>query len=125
MSCMSAKKLRPLSPIEWLLMRSIWDLGGADPPDVAEHLRSHYERSDLGKKTVGILLRRLVTKGYLCSSPRPVVRGRPPHVYSPLIGPEDAFELLVEKFLQDHKIDEKALFDALERREFSGKHYSG
>lgn len=102
-------------------MRSIWDLGEANPPDVAEHLRCRYGRGDLGPKTVGILLRRLVTKGFLHSTPKAVLRGRPPHVYFPLVSEQDALQLQLEKFLQDHKIDDERLADALGRKDLLKK----
>jgi predicted transcriptional regulator len=93
----------PLAPTEWLLMRCVWDLGEANPLEVAEHLTHRYCR-DFEAKTVGILLARLVRKGYLRFTPGLVVRGRPPHVYSPLVTPEAAMRRQVEQFLEDHVI---------------------
>jgi predicted transcriptional regulator len=103
---MSPKKSLALTPSEWRLMRCVWDLRAADPPQVAEHLRSTFG-DEVSPKTVGIFLARLEKKGYLRSSPRTAARGRPPHVYVPLVAYEDALRQQLEKFLEDHSIDEK------------------
>ncbi len=98
----------PLSPTEWRLMACIWELQAATPPQVAEHLRTKLGE-EISAKTAGIFLARLEEKGYLQSVPSPALamRGRPPHVYSPLITREDALQHQLLKFLADHLIDDE------------------
>jgi predicted transcriptional regulator len=104
------KTLVPLSPTEWRLMRCVWDLRQATPPQVADHLRTKLGE-ELSPKTVGIFLARLEEKGYLRSSPGPTsaVRGRPAHVYSPSVAHEDSLRRQLQKFLDDHLIDKGTL----------------
>src|SRR5215210_6329597 len=104
------KTLVPLSPTEWRLMRCVWDLGEATPPQVADHLRTKL-REELSPKTVGIFLARLEEKGYLRSFPGPTsaVRGRPAHVYTPLVTHEDSLRHQLQKFLDDHLVDKDTL----------------
>src|SRR5215210_873609 len=104
------KTLIPLSPTEWRLMRCVWDLREATPPQVADHLRTKLGE-ELSPKTVGIFLARLEEKGYLRSSPGPAsaVRGRPAHVYSPLVLLEDSLRRQVQKFLDEHRVDKETL----------------
>ena len=107
--------LLPLAPTEWLLMRCVWDLGTANALQVSEHLREHYGRSH-EPSTVGILLSRLVGKGYL--SRRLVLglvgRGRPPLVYDPAIPFETGFRAQVERFLNEYQVDAESVAEVLE-----------
>ena len=107
--------LFPLAPTEWVLMRCVWDLGTANAAQVSVHLREHYGREDLRSGTVGILLARLVEKGYLSYRLGLVPRsgGRAPHLYSPRVSFEAALRLVVERFLDDHRIDETTLTEVL------------
>lgn len=104
-----------IAPSEFALMRCIWDLGAANAQQVSEHLTKYYAHRNhpLPPSTVGILLARLVRKGYLRSSPGLVGRGRPPHVYTPIVTWEDAFRLQVERFLDDYKVDAETLAEVL------------
>jgi predicted transcriptional regulator len=123
---MSPKKLLPLTPTEWRLMRCVWDLRAANPPQIAGHLRSAFGE-EVGPKTVGIFLARLAKKGYLRSAPGTAVRGRPPHIYFPLVDYEDALRQQLEKFLEDHLIDDqgRAALEALLGRSRDQKKISG
>jgi len=105
---MALENLLPLSATEWRLMFCVWELRAATPPQVAEHLRTQLGEK-VSPKTAGIFLARLEEKGYLRSAPGPsqAVRGRPPHVYSPLVSREDALRRQLQKFLDDHLIEEK------------------
>ena len=107
----------PLGPTEWLLMRCIWDLGAANPSEVAGHVSWCYGRADLFPRTVGILLARLVGKGYLRSSRGPVQivgRGRPPHVYTSAIPFDTALRIQLEHFLDDHQLDPERVAEVLD-----------
>ena len=103
---MTPKRLPPLSPTEWRLMSCIWDLRAANPPQVAEHLRIRLGE-ELSPKTAGIFLARLEEKGYLRSAPGPVLagRGRPPHIYQAKVTRDESILRQLEKFLEDHLID--------------------
>ncbi len=105
---MALENLLPLSVTEWRLMYCVWELGAATPPQVAEHLRTRLGE-EVSPKTSGIFLARLEEKGYLRSAPGPSLslRGRPPHVYSPLVSREEALRRQLQKFLDDHLIEEK------------------
>lgn len=105
---MALANLPPLSATEWRLMACIWELQAATPPQVAEHLRTRLGE-EVTAKTAGIFLARLEEKGYLRSAPGPAlaVRGRPPHVYSPLVTREDALRRQLQKFLEDHLIEDE------------------
>jgi predicted transcriptional regulator len=107
---MLPKILSILSPTEWRLMRCVWDLHEANPSQVADYLQNELGE-ELSAKTVGIFLGRLEEKGYLRSflGPAPVGRGRPPHVYSPLISYDAALRRQFQKFLDDHLVDKDAL----------------
>jgi predicted transcriptional regulator len=107
----------PLGPTEWLLMRCIWDLGGGNPSEVSEHVKRRYGRGDLLPSTVGILLARLVEKGYLRSGRGPVRivgRGRPPHVYTPAIPFDTALRVQVARFLDEHQLSAERVTEVLE-----------
>lgn len=104
--------MTPLHPTEWLLMRAVWDLGPSDPITVSEHVRARYGRS-YDPKTTGVLLSRLVVKGYLQVTPMSIPRGRPRHVYSSLVTFEDALRPIIESFLDNYKIDAEALDKAI------------
>lgn len=98
-----------LGPTEWRIMRSLWDLRSADPVQIAERLRTRYG-FDYSPQAAGIFLRRLAEKGYACFVIAPAVgRGRPRHVYSPLIGEEEALRRQVLRFLQEYLIDDDRL----------------
>jgi len=103
-------KLLPLSPTEWRLMRCVWDLRTANPLQVVGHLLRVFGVK-ISPKAAGIFLARLEEKGYLCSAPGPAValRGRPPHIYFPLVTHQDALQWQLQKFLADHLIDEERL----------------
>lgn len=101
------KHLLPLSASEWRLLSCLWDLRSANPAQVADHLQLRL-REALSPKTVGIMLARLENKGYLRSAPGPVLRGRPPHIYVPLVNREDALRIQIQKFLIDHLIDDNS-----------------
>src|SRR5262245_57653316 len=105
---MALANLLPLSPTEWRLMACIWELRAATAPQVAEHLRTKLGE-EFSAKTVGIFLARLEEKGYLrsASGPALAVRGRPPHVYSPLEAREAALQRQLRKFLEDHLIEQE------------------
>lgn len=107
---MTSKKLPPLSPTEWRLMSCVWDLEPANPPQVSEHLRTKLAEK-LSPKAAGILLARLEEKGYLRSAPGPALagRGRPPHIYQAAITREESLRRQLEKFLEDHLIDDEGL----------------
>lgn len=107
---MMPKKLPPLSPIEWRLMSCVWDLGAANPPQVSEHFRAKLGE-ELSPKTAGIFLARLEEKGYLRSAPGPAPAGpgRPPHHFQTMVTREKSLQWQVEKFLDDHLIDEDSL----------------
>lgn len=109
---MPTTTLLPLSPTEWRLMRCIWDLQEANPPQVAEYLCTKLGE-ELSPKTVGIFLARLEEKGYLRSTPGPALagRGRPPHIYAPLVTHDAALRRQFNKFLSDHLIDEDTFFE--------------
>jgi predicted transcriptional regulator len=66
---------------------------------------------ELSSKTVGIFLARLEEKGYLRSAPETALvgRGRPPHVYQALVTREESLHWQLEKFLEDHRIDQDIL----------------
>jgi predicted transcriptional regulator len=118
---MTANKLSPLSPTEWRLMSCIWELRAANPPQVSEHLRSSLGE-ELSPKTTGVFLARLEEKGYLRSAPGPSLagRGRPPHIYQAVITREESLRRQLEKFLEDHLIDDDSLLllkSLLSRRE--------
>jgi len=104
-----------ISPTEFVLMRCIWDLGAANAQQASEHLAQHYGRTNfpLTPSTIGIFLARLVKKGYLRSSPGLVGRGRPPHVYVPIVTFEDAFRLQIERFIFDCRTDAETLYETL------------
>ena len=87
-------------------MSCIWDLRAANPPQVAEHLRTRLGE-ELSPKTTGIFLARLEEKGYLRSAPGPALagRGRPPHVYEAVVTREESLRWQLEKFLDDHLLD--------------------
>lgn len=108
LSPMAFEKLLPLSPTEWRLMACIWDLQAATPPQVAERLRTKLGE-EVTPKTAGIFLARLEEKGYLRSAPGPTlaVRGRPAHLYSPLVTRQDALRRQLLKFLDDHLIEDE------------------
>jgi predicted transcriptional regulator len=121
---MSAKRHPPVVPeaseTEWLLLSCIWDLRSANPIEVAEHLGTRYKR-ELSAKTVGILLGRLVEKGFLRSVTGPVPpRGRPALIYFPLVSRHDALRRQLQRFVETHLIqnEDVALLEALlaERR---------
>ena len=105
---MALENLLPLSATEWRLMVCIWELRAATPPQVSECLRTKLGE-ELSPKTAGIFLARLEEKGYLRSAPGPAlaVRGRPPHVYSPLVAREDALRRQLQKFLDDHLVEQE------------------
>lgn len=107
---MTLKTLPPLSPTEWRLMSCVWDLRSANPPQVAEHLRTKLGE-DLSPKTAGIFLARLEEKGYLRSAPEttPAGRGRPAHIYQPVVTREESLQWQLEKFLEDHLVDAEGL----------------
>ncbi|HEX4965105.1 MAG TPA: BlaI/MecI/CopY family transcriptional regulator [Thermoanaerobaculia bacterium] len=109
---MSPKSRAPLpeaSEADWLLLSCIWDLRSANPIEVSEHLRSRYQR-DLSPKTVGILLARLVEKGFLRSVTGPTPpRGRPALVYLPLVSRRDALRRQFRHFVETHWITEEDL----------------
>ena len=120
---MSAKSRPPVpeaSETEWLLLSCIWDLRSANPLEVAEHLGARYKR-DLSAKTVGILLGRLVEKGFLRSVTGPVPpRGRPALIYFPLVSRQDALRRQFQRFVETHLVQDEdvALLELLlaERR---------
>jgi len=105
------KSVDPLSPSEWRLMRCIWEHGPSTPSQVAEYLGL-----GLHPKSAGILLARLVSKGFLefrrAHIPvpgRPLqkspLRGRPTHVYSALVTFEDSLRAQLQSFLEAHEVD--------------------
>lgn len=102
---MTPRKLPPLSPTEWRLISCVWDLGMANPPQVAEHLRTSLGE-ELSPKSAGVLLARLEAKGYLRSEPEPAPagRGRPPHFYQAVVTREESLRWQLEKFLEDHLV---------------------
>ncbi len=97
-------------------MRCVWDLGAANAKQVAEHMDERYRRSDLSPSTVGILLARLVTKGYLRFCPGLVPRGggRSPHIYSPLVSLEAVLPAQVQRFLDDYRLDAETVAEVLD-----------
>jgi predicted transcriptional regulator len=115
---MSAKSHPPVpeaSETEWLLLSCIWDLRSANPIEVAEHLGTRYKR-ELSAKTVGILLGRLVEKGFLRSVTGPVPpRGRPALIYFPLVSRQDALRRQFQRFVEAHLIQDEdiALLEVL------------
>jgi predicted transcriptional regulator len=107
---MTPRKLHPLSPTEWRLMSCVWELEAANPPQVSEHLRTKLGE-ELSPKTAGIFLARLEEKGYLRSAPGPALagRGRPPHFYQAMVTRDESLRWQLEKFLEDHLIDDASL----------------
>lgn len=96
--------LHPLSPTEWRLMSCVWDLRAATSSEVSTYLRN--KDQDVPTKRIGIGLYRLETKGYLRSIPGPTSsRGRPPHIYFPLVTYKDGLQRQFQKFLADHGVD--------------------
>jgi predicted transcriptional regulator len=89
-------------------MRCVWDLGSANAQQVTEHAKQRYD-TDLVPSTVGIYLYRMMQKDYLRSTPGLVGRGRPAHVYIPIVTWEDAFRLQVQRFIEDYKADPETL----------------
>jgi predicted transcriptional regulator len=122
-------KSRPVpeaSETEWRLLSCVWDLRSANPIEVAEHLRTRYKR-ELSAKTVGILLGRLVEKGFLRSVTGPIPpRGRPALIYFPLVTRREALRRQFQLFFENHLIEAEedlAFLEALieERREQAAK----
>lgn len=56
------KKLDPLAPSEWKIMKIVWDLKACAARDVIQAVQ---DEKDWSPSTVKTLLRRLVEKGYL------------------------------------------------------------
>ena len=114
------------SETEWLLLSCVWDLRSANPIEVADHLRTRYNR-DLSAKTVGILLGRLVERGFLRSVTGPVPpRGRPALIYFPLVSRRDALRRQFQRFFENHLIqaeEDLSFLESLigERREQAAK----
>ncbi len=109
---MSPKRRPPVPEIqesEWLLLSCLWDLRSANPIEVADHLRTRYHR-DYSAKTVGILLGRMVEKGYLRSVTGPVPpRGRPALIYFPLFSRWDALRRQFQHFVETYRPSEEEL----------------
>jgi predicted transcriptional regulator len=102
---------------EWLLLSCLWDLRSANPIEVADHLRTRYQR-DLSAKTVGILLGRMVEKGLLRSITGPVPpRGRPALIYFPLISRQDALRRQFQRFIEAHLLGEEDIALLLSERQ--------
>jgi predicted transcriptional regulator len=103
---MSMKPRPPLSPIEWQVMASVWSLGEADALRVSNLLRER--RRNCPPKTAGVYLARLEDKGYLRSEPtqESAGRGRPAHVYFPLVSREKALAAQLERFLDEHPLQD-------------------
>lgn len=53
-----------LAPVEWLIMSCVWERRSANALEVSEQLRRK-DRRTFSPKTTGILLARLVSKGYV------------------------------------------------------------
>jgi predicted transcriptional regulator len=102
---------------EWLLLSCLWDLRSANPIEVADHLRTRYQR-DLSAKTVGILLGRMVEKGLLRSITGPVPpRGRPALIYFPLISRQDVLRRQFQRFIEAHLLGEEDIALLLSERQ--------
>jgi len=99
-------------------MRCVWDLGSANALEVAEHMYEHYKQREpmLSPSSVGILLSRLVAKGYLRFHLGlvPPGGGRSPHIYSPLVPFEPVMRRQVQRFLDDSKLDAKMVAEVLD-----------
>ena len=110
-------KTRPVpeaSETEWRLLSCVWDLRSANPIEVAEHLHTRYKR-ELSAKTVGILLGRLVEKGFLRSVTGPIPpRGRPALIYFPLVSRREALRRQFELFFENHLIEAEEDLEFLE-----------
>lgn len=102
-----------LAPLEWRIMKCVWDLGSADPIEITKHLRTSYQSEDYSPKTIGVVLLRLLHKGYVEFTAQPAGRGRPRHVYTPLVTKTSVLRMHFDKFLDDYLLDEDD-FEALE-----------
>src|SRR5262245_59584187 len=69
---MSPKKRLPdeIQDSEWLVLNCLWELRSANPFEITDRLRTRFHRVDT-PKNVGIMLGRMVEKGYLRSVPGP------------------------------------------------------
>jgi predicted transcriptional regulator len=78
----------------------------------------HYKREEpmLSPSSVGILLSRLVGKGYLRFHLGlvPPGGGRSPHIYSPLVAFEPVMRMQVRRFLDNAKLDAKMVAEVLD-----------
>ena len=105
--------MKALTPSEWLVLRSVWDLGEGTAFQVSQRL-AYYGRT-YDAKTVGIFLSRIARMGYLEARPVPVAaRGRARHVYRPLLSMEEALQVQVAQFLRVHGIEAETCARALE-----------
>ena len=101
-------RLPALAPMEWLIMTCVWDLGSANAREVSEQLQVRKQRA-LAPKTTGILLARLVEKGYLAASAERQLRGRALHNYTPLVPRQTALGWQLERFMNDHLLGDEDL----------------
>jgi predicted transcriptional regulator len=104
--------VEPISNSEWILLSCVWDLGTPTAGEVAEHYARKYPRTDfpLSSSTIGILLARLVARGFLRSKPVPREgRGRPAHVYEPCYPYEKVLRHFVAQILENTKLDAETL----------------
>jgi predicted transcriptional regulator len=107
--------MRPVTNSEWILLDCVWNLGTPTAGEVAEHYARKYPRTDSGlpplpPSTIGILLARLVRRGFLRSTPVPPEgRGRPAHLYEPCYPYEKVLRHFVAQILDMTKLDAATL----------------
>jgi len=93
------------SPTEWQVMSAVWELGEADVFKITDLVRSRFGRA-YTQKTMGVLLFRLERKGHLRSTVAdPAGRGRPVHLYSPVVSRQAAITVQLQRFLRDFFLD--------------------
>ncbi len=103
-----------LPPGLWRLLWCIFDLESADPVQIAEHLESKY-RVECNPKLAGVLLLRLVERGFVRAAPRPRAgRGRPLNVYTATMSREAALQRQMEAILDQYLIREGKDLDIVE-----------
>ena len=110
---MTPKSPLLLAPLEWRIMKCVWDLGAADPIEITKHLRTNYRTEDYNPKTIGVVLLRLLHKGYVQFTAQAAGRGRPRHVYTPLVTKASVLRMHFDRFLDDYLLDQEDI-EALE-----------
>jgi hypothetical protein len=109
----SESTLRRLSPTEWRIMATLWELKLAKPAGIASHLRTSFNL-DVPLKRLRALLARLEGLRYVHSASPPTLgRGRPSLLYVPVVSRDHAVRQQLEVFLEDFTLDRSALAELL------------